>query len=327
MHSRTGLDRPAYSPDLNPIEHVTDASGLHPPGNTQQLKQMLNEEWALLPHDLLDNLVLSMKRWGEATTAIKGRQIETLPITARDLAKETKIDAELSPLLRILQSGSELKGREMEYSLQDGCIMYGQLVYIPKRYSANVLKELHHEQLGTAKMKAIARSYVFWNDPPKVQVHHWEYPSAPMECIHIDHAGPVFEHMFLIIVNAHSKWLVVYTISLTFKTIECLRDFLARFELPILLVSDNGPQFTSHEFKIFLQSNGIKRKITAPFKPSSNGQAECSELTLQSPAMLKVKREIRTRIDLLRPDLERRVEDEKEPTSLQTEDLEEIEWQ
>ncbi|GFX98380.1 hypothetical protein TNCV_4001491 [Trichonephila clavipes] len=35
---------------------------LHPAGNTQQLKQMLNEEWGLLPQKLLDNMDLT-KRW------------------------------------------------------------------------------------------------------------------------------------------------------------------------------------------------------------------------------------------------------------------------
>ncbi|GFV20960.1 transposable element Tc3 transposase [Trichonephila clavipes] len=50
----TRMDWPAYSPDLNPIEHVWDALGkriaarLHHPEITQ-LKQMLIEEWALLP--------------------------------------------------------------------------------------------------------------------------------------------------------------------------------------------------------------------------------------------------------------------------------------
>ncbi|GFW81925.1 transposable element Tcb2 transposase [Trichonephila clavipes] len=64
----TRIDWPAYSPDLNPIEHVWDALGrritarLHHPENTQQLKQMLIEEWALLPQEMLHQLVLSMRR-------------------------------------------------------------------------------------------------------------------------------------------------------------------------------------------------------------------------------------------------------------------------
>ncbi|KFM73017.1 Transposable element Tcb2 transposase, partial [Stegodyphus mimosarum] len=72
----TRMDWSAYSPDLNPVEHVWDALGrriaarLHPPENTQQLKQMLIEEWALLPQEMLHQMVLSMGRRGEATIAI-----------------------------------------------------------------------------------------------------------------------------------------------------------------------------------------------------------------------------------------------------------------
>ncbi|GFX15959.1 transposable element Tcb2 transposase [Trichonephila clavipes] len=73
----TRMDWPAYSPDLNPIEHVWDALGrriaarLHHPENTQQLKQMLIEEWVLLPQEMLHQLVLSMRRRCEATITNK----------------------------------------------------------------------------------------------------------------------------------------------------------------------------------------------------------------------------------------------------------------
>ncbi|GFT90836.1 transposable element Tc3 transposase [Trichonephila clavipes] len=73
----TLMDWPAYSPDLNPIEHRWDALGrriaarLHHPENTQQLKQMLIEEWILLPQEMLHQLVLSMRRRGEATIAVR----------------------------------------------------------------------------------------------------------------------------------------------------------------------------------------------------------------------------------------------------------------
>ncbi|GFX79417.1 transposable element Tcb2 transposase [Trichonephila clavipes] len=77
----TRMDWPAYSSDLNPIEHVWDASGrriaarLHPPENTQQLKQMLIEKWVLLPQEMLHQLVLSMRRQCEATIAVRGGHI------------------------------------------------------------------------------------------------------------------------------------------------------------------------------------------------------------------------------------------------------------
>ncbi|GFU23955.1 transposable element Tc3 transposase [Trichonephila clavipes] len=77
----TRMDWPAYSPDLNPIEHVWDALGrriaarLHHLENIQQLKQMLIEEWALLPQEMLHQLVLSMRRRCEATIAVRGGHI------------------------------------------------------------------------------------------------------------------------------------------------------------------------------------------------------------------------------------------------------------
>ncbi|GFW14422.1 retrovirus-related Pol polyprotein from transposon TNT 1-94 [Trichonephila clavipes] len=77
----TRMDWPAYSSDLNPIEHEWDALGrhiaarLHLSENTQQLKQMLIEEWALLPQEMLHQLVLSMRRRCEATIAVRGGPI------------------------------------------------------------------------------------------------------------------------------------------------------------------------------------------------------------------------------------------------------------
>ncbi|GFU95289.1 transposable element Tcb2 transposase [Trichonephila clavipes] len=72
----TRMDCPAYSPDLNPIEHAWDALGrriatrLHHAENTEQLKQILIEEWTLLPQEMLHQLVLSMRRPCEATIAV-----------------------------------------------------------------------------------------------------------------------------------------------------------------------------------------------------------------------------------------------------------------
>ncbi|GFV41171.1 transposable element Tcb2 transposase [Trichonephila clavipes] len=66
------------TPQIHPIEHVWDALGrrfaarLHHPENTQQLKQMLIEEWALLPQEMLHQLILSMRKRCEATIAVRG---------------------------------------------------------------------------------------------------------------------------------------------------------------------------------------------------------------------------------------------------------------
>ncbi|XP_016343694.1 uncharacterized protein LOC107689988 [Sinocyclocheilus anshuiensis] len=69
---------------------------------------------------------------------------------------------------------------------------------------------------------------------------------------------PFEGHMYLVVVDAHSKWPKVCVMDSTTsaKTIQVLRTLFSRYGLPEVLVSDNGPQFTSEEFQTFLKANG-----------------------------------------------------------------------
>ncbi|GFW44475.1 transposable element Tcb2 transposase [Trichonephila clavipes] len=64
----TRMDWPAYSPDLNPIEHVWDMLGRRivarqpPPTCLPELRRALFDEWCNTPQDQIDNLILSMPR-------------------------------------------------------------------------------------------------------------------------------------------------------------------------------------------------------------------------------------------------------------------------
>ncbi|GFQ83731.1 uncharacterized protein K02A2.6 [Trichonephila clavata] len=203
-------------------------------------------------------------------TIFQMSQIEALPVTSKELRQETGKDIELDPLLKALREGKDLQGREAQYTIEDDCIMYGQ------RWK-NIDKDIEEAAkncVDCARYKA---------DPTKAKVHYWEYPSMPWERIHVDFAGPIFEHMFFLIVDVNSKWLEVYPMKTTTtkKTIECLRDSFARFGLPRVLVSYNGSQFTSYELQSFMQRNGVNHKTSAPFKPSSNEQAELYVATLK----------------------------------------------
>lgn len=163
--------------------------------------------------------------------------------------------------------------------------------------SPRVLDSLHEGHVGTVKMKSLARSYVWWpgidkqieditktcpgcqgiqNAPPQAPLHPWEWPSTPWQRVHIDFAGPFMNSMFLIAVDAHSKWPEVVTMKSTSseKTISVLRTIFARNGLPEQIVSDNGPQYTSEEFQDFMRKNGIKYFKSAPHHPATNGLAE-----------------------------------------------------
>ena len=90
-------------------------------------------------------------------------------------------------------------------------------------------------------------------------------------------------HMFLVIVDAHSKWLDAHIMSsiTSARTIETLRSVIATHGLPRVIVTDNGSSFTSDEFKTFVRKNGIKHVTSAPYHPSTNGQAERAVQTLK----------------------------------------------
>ncbi|XP_045503760.1 uncharacterized protein K02A2.6-like [Colias croceus] len=224
-------------------------------------------------------------------------QIAEMPVSLKEIREATATDPELQKLYIEIQSGREDTGRLYEYSLQNNCIFYGIRIVIPKKLQPQILKELHTAHTGIVKMKALARSYVWWknidmdienmvkqcktcclmkNNPTKVPIHIWEYPKEPWSRIHIDYAGPFMNQYFLIVVDAYTKWLeVIPTTSITATaTINILKKIYTTFGLPVTQVSDNGRQFRSEEMLRFLKENGIQAKFTAPFHPSTNGQAE-----------------------------------------------------
>ena len=71
--------------------------------------------------------------------------------------------------------------------------------------------------------------------------------------------GPFRGKMFFVLIDSHSKWPEVFIMpsTTTTKTIEVLRQVFACYGFPEQLVSDNGPQFISKEFAVFLKLNGI----------------------------------------------------------------------
>ncbi|XP_062600131.1 uncharacterized protein K02A2.6-like [Saccostrea cucullata] len=187
--------------------------------------------------------------------------------------------------------------RKDELTLHQGCIMWGNRVVIPESLHSRLLEEIHAGHLGIVRMKTYARSYVWWpnidsaleqtcrscagclsvqNQPTAAPVHPWDWPETPWYRVHVDYAGPFKNAMFLIVVDAHSKWLEVFHMTSTtaLATIKTLRTLFARQSIPNEVVSDNGPQFISAEFKQFMVQNGIRHITSAPYHPRTNGQAE-----------------------------------------------------
>ena len=89
------------------------------------------------------------------------------------------------------------------------------------------------------------------NVPTSMELHPWEWPDKPWSRLHADFAGLFLGHMFLILVDAHSKWMDIYIMfSITSEAaISNLKASFFTHGLPDVLVTDNGPSFKSESYR------------------------------------------------------------------------------
>ena len=104
----------------------------------------------------------------------------------------------------------------------------------------------------------------------------WIWPTHLWQRVHLDFAGPFNGGMFLLVVDAKSKWMEVIQMSSTSAsaTIRALRSLFAMHGLPEEIVADNGPQFVAGEMKDFSTANGVCLWLSSPYHPASNGEVE-----------------------------------------------------
>ena len=235
--------------------------------------------------------------------------METLlhsPVTAKEIRCWTRRDPLLSRVLQYIQQGWPIHGdqelkpfwsKQTELTVQDGCLLWGSRVVIPQPGRKQLLQELHEGHPGISRMKSLARTFLWWPGmdanieemvkrcsecqknraaPPVAPLHPWNWPTRPWARVHIDFAGPFLNSMFLILIDAHSKWIEVFQMTSTTSSavIQRLQTVFAQFGLPETVVSDNAPNFVSTEFETFLSKNGIAHVTSSPYHPASNGLAE-----------------------------------------------------
>lgn len=147
--------------------------------------------------------------------------------------------------------------RRFELAVEKGCLFWGIRACIPVAMRPTILRELHSTHFGIVKIKMFARSYVWWpgidtaienvvnacktcvvmrKKPPKTPLTTWPWPNKVWGRIHCDYAGPFYGDMYLIVVDAHSKWPEIFNCgknTKAVKLIELFKTMFTRYGLPI----------------------------------------------------------------------------------------------
>ena len=145
------------------------------------------------------------------------------PVTSSQIRFWTRKDPELAPVVQFLQQGwpsscdnnskiAPFFSKRTELSLYEGCVLWGTRGVVPMPGRKAVLVELHEGHPGIARMKGLARMYVWWpgiskdieqsvrgctecqvnqSTPPAAPLHPWSWPTHPWARLHLDYAGPV----------------------------------------------------------------------------------------------------------------------------------------
>ena len=183
-----------------------------------------------------------------------------------------------------------------ELYIEDNLVMKGDTIVVPKSLQAEYVRKLHNGRLDAESCKRRAREILFWPRMSKdienfvkmcavcnsckshlqkepLMMH--DMPSRPWSIVATD----LFQwngNNYLVTVDSYSGW---YEIDLlgsnsSIAVIKKLKNHFPRYGIPDELYSDNGPQYSPYEFKMFVEEWNFCHLTSSPEYAQSNGLAE-----------------------------------------------------
>ena len=90
----------------------------------------------------------------------------------------------------------------------------------------------------------------------------------------------------LMVVDHYSKWVAAIPIrnKKSATIVKAFQEQILPFlpTIPTKLLTDNGPEFVSSEFGVFLETKNINHQLTTPYCPKSNGAVEKVNRTVEA---------------------------------------------
>ena len=190
-------------------------------------------------------------------------------------------------------------------------LLFGNRIVVPKELQDEVLEKIHQRHQGILKCRLRAMSAVWWPGiskdvenlvkechicasrvPPKKEpMIASDLPLYPWQKVGAD----LFERKgtkYLLVIDYFSRYVEIAKLTSTYSgvVIGHLKTIFSRFGILEGVVSDNGPQFVSHEMKAFAVSYNFEHVTSSPRYPQGNGLAERAVQTMKN--MLTTKDDV-----------------------------------
>jgi len=167
---------------------------------------------------------------------------------------------------------------EEELSVENGLLLKGCRIVIPKLLQTDILQKLHTGHQGIVKCRERAKQSVWWPGlctqlqkvvegcdtcakeriNPKEPLLPTEFPDRPWEKVGAD----LFqwnENQYLLVVDYFSRFIegAKLTSTTSLAVVEHCKSIFARHGIPSEVMTDNGPQFSSECFTQFATQWGF----------------------------------------------------------------------
>ena len=243
-------------------------------------------------------------------------QIAHLPICEERLRKiqnASKSDSTLQRITDIITQGWAEDRKDLppeaipyfhfrdELSVQDGLIFKGTRIVIPAEMRKEIREALHIPHCGIEGSLCRACECVYWpgmnsdlkeyfqkcevcnshgQKQQKETLMSHEATDRSFEKIGVD----LFELNkcnYLVTVECFSNFWEVdpLTLTTTAAIVRKLKGHFACYGIPVVLVSDNGPQFSSQELKKIVTEWDVEHRTSSPGHQQANGKSEAAVKT------------------------------------------------
>lgn len=233
----------------------------------------------------------------------------------QEVKEATRADEVLTELKKVILSGWPLHKDDVpaaakpyydyrdELTVQDGLVLRGERIVIPATMRADMKQRVHAGHLGINSCLRRARELIYWpgmsseirqhvescatcasfgTQQPAEPLITNEVPDGPFRDVSTD----LFHtrgREYLVTVDNYSNFIEVDHLqtATSEEVITKLKHHFARHGIPEVVRSDNGPQYSSANFKKFADTWEFSHITSSPGYSQGNGAAEAAVKTVK----------------------------------------------